>query len=531
MHQALRIPELIRSLFDQLSLESSLAMALTSHTFLEPGLDRIWRKLCCFEQLVASMPDDLFRKTSEDVGGGFDIHVLFLRRALTAKDIERHKRFYAPKIRNLQFTIPFWGEEFTILSNEAFQALQVVTKGQPGALTPRLEMVHGWLPVDEEIAKLKIDPFLNYGASYLSLFLGDHVHSLDLRAYPRLPLWMTTLRCVLEQSLSLRELTLTSDTTRSLEGLLDLQSWTKLERLSILVSDMTTSTMNQISRLPRLSFLSIRLRSPLSTLADQSTRFQSLEELKICADSIDSVIKSLDGLPRLKMLKRLNLVFFYSAPRDDVEAIIGTIQEQNPSNLESFVWKDNTFGIGPGVAPMDIDLDDTIDISPFFQFKHLRRLTIQIAQTIQLTPLQVTQIPVSWPHIEELILCGPALYYQPPLIDHTHILSVMASCRSLTTIGLRFDSTRITGNETSPTSLSRIRAFHVDCLSPIVSPSRVLKFMSANFSKTMPFLLQNGSSFEEHDTAPQPIGSFQRWEAVLEGWRKLMRDAAQSSQS
>ncbi|KAF6763696.1 hypothetical protein DFP72DRAFT_1059755 [Ephemerocybe angulata] len=431
------------------------------------------------------MPDDLFRKKSEEVlDGGFDIYVLFLRRALTAKDIERYKRFYAPRIRDLHFSFRAWDLDFTILSNEAFQALQVVTEWQPGALTPRLEIMHRWLPVEEEISTLKIDPFPNYGAPYLSLFLGEHVYSLDMPVYPRVPLWTTTVQCILGQHPSLKELTLSSDTTSSLEGLLGASLWPNLERLSIQGSYVTSFTMNQLSRLPRLSSLTIALGgSPLSPMADQPTRFQYLEKLQIRADTLTNVVTSLDGLPRLKTLKDLSLIIYTSAPRADIQTIIGSIQAQNPSNLESLVWKDGIAYGDVSVAPMDVDLDGTIDISPFFQFKELRTLKIQISETIQLTPLQATQIPMYWPHIQELILCGSQLYYQPPLIDHSHILSIMASCRALTSVGLRFDSTRVTGNETSPTSLSRIRAFHVDCLSPILSPSRVLKFMSANFSK------------------------------------------------
>ena len=70
MDQCLHIPEILRAVCDETTKKTALAVALTSSHFLQPGLDRIWREVDCFEAIIACLPTDLWEV--QEAGGYLD---------------------------------------------------------------------------------------------------------------------------------------------------------------------------------------------------------------------------------------------------------------------------------------------------------------------------------------------------------------------------------------------------------------------------------------------------------------------------
>lgn len=54
------LPEVLRMLCDELNEKDLLSAALTSRTFSEPALDRIWRNIRSLDPIIACLPEDLW---------------------------------------------------------------------------------------------------------------------------------------------------------------------------------------------------------------------------------------------------------------------------------------------------------------------------------------------------------------------------------------------------------------------------------------------------------------------------------------
>ncbi|TEB33218.1 hypothetical protein FA13DRAFT_1708581 [Coprinellus micaceus] len=136
MDQCLHIPEILRAICDETTKKTALAVALTSRHFLQPGLDRIWREVDCFEAIIACLPTDLWEV--EESGGYLEPKLHFLRRPITSSDMERYKTHYAPRIRYFALKMV---EGSALFGLDAFQGIQLATQWQPGALAPLLKQL------------------------------------------------------------------------------------------------------------------------------------------------------------------------------------------------------------------------------------------------------------------------------------------------------------------------------------------------------------------------------------------------------
>ncbi|TEB32524.1 hypothetical protein FA13DRAFT_259701 [Coprinellus micaceus] len=139
MHRTLQQLERSSAICDELEPCDSLAVALTCQGLLEPALDSLWREIYSFLLIIGCMPDDLWRREERTIAGesyypsDTRIFVLFLRRPLTPKDLNRYMRFYAKRIRHIEWRISIEDPVFPI---EGLLALQIATDRILGALTP-----------------------------------------------------------------------------------------------------------------------------------------------------------------------------------------------------------------------------------------------------------------------------------------------------------------------------------------------------------------------------------------------------------
>jgi hypothetical protein len=164
MHRTLQQLERSSAICGELEPCDSLAVALTCQGLLEPALDSLWREIYSFPLIIGCMPDDLWRREERTIAGevilsfghsylcpgtsfvslGRQLFRLgtdsvlgqFPCRPLTPKDLNRYMRFYAKRIRHIEWRISIEDPVFPI---EGLLALQIATDRIPGALTPLIQ--------------------------------------------------------------------------------------------------------------------------------------------------------------------------------------------------------------------------------------------------------------------------------------------------------------------------------------------------------------------------------------------------------
>jgi hypothetical protein len=161
----------------------------------------------------------------------------------------------------------------------------------------------------------------------------------------------------------------------------------------------------------------------------------------------------------------------------------------------------------------------------------MKSLKTGLTQGWCLEPDELDKVATAWPHLETLMLGAEFASSHIPRIDHTHILDLLRRCPGLTSLGLRFDATRVgtrtrtlaqeevgelgDANDTvvygGPACGSRLRTLSV-CDSPIYSPGRVIAFFGyhCRFLKTVNFF--ENSSDEGGDVLLCAYS--ERWEVV-----------------
>jgi hypothetical protein len=525
VEECLRIPEVLRLIYDELDKRTSLSLALTCKAFLEPGLDRIWRNITSFKPLIGCIPEDIWKPDVISVPKrwGFNIfmvcgHFNFQQRSLTKKfqsprrdltsqDLRRYLRYYAPRIR--QFS-PYLHTRMRMLSIEALQALQIATEYQAGALAPRLQEFHWYRP--QQCILALGEPFARVLAPFMSMFLGKSLVSLtvDVDASDP-PVYISSVRLAMKQLPLLRSLNL------GLAGFSE--GWTQpslwnvggLERIK--VGNIPIGVIPHLASLPNLTSLEvngIQVQSPAPPIAPNPTGFASLTKLEGCSDSPSDIKHILQHLAPHNDLNAVEWSHSLSTSVSDYQETIDAIAQYCSPSLRQL----DLFGIDAvDEERLDFDAEEPIDISPLFQFAHLRELDINIAESVPVTPEFLAQVPDAWPHINRLVLCPTVPSSQTPLIDHSHIFELARKTPSLRTLGLRFDSTRITGQETVAVADSpQLRKLIVG-ESPICSPSRVSTFFKSGF----PYLKALDNCYKS--TLERRNISTKRWAAVHEALR------------
>ncbi|KAJ3523708.1 hypothetical protein NMY22_g11321 [Coprinellus aureogranulatus] len=168
MDQVLGIPEVLRSICNELGKKDCLASALTCRALLEPSLDSLWHTVGSFEPFIHCLPVVTYITCAEAET------FLFLTpsKKFTRGHLERYLTFYAHRIRH--FVTPLLGRPtHRALSTDFLLAVQLLTNNEPGILSPLLRRIDMHHPSHTDKA-----PKFNLSA-FLSLFLGNHVESFS----------------------------------------------------------------------------------------------------------------------------------------------------------------------------------------------------------------------------------------------------------------------------------------------------------------------------------------------------------------
>ncbi|KAF6763710.1 hypothetical protein DFP72DRAFT_481746 [Ephemerocybe angulata] len=518
MHQALQIPEIIRTILEGSNTKKALAVALTCRAFLEPGLDRVWHTLRGFTEIVSCFPEDLCEVERRDVRGlngnpTVEVEVLVLRRALKVADLERYLTKYSHRIR------VFTGinTRLFFLSNEVSQALQMATEYRPGALSPHLETFY-WPFFAQQYETYYGRECSAMVSAFVPLLLSSTVASFCLPYFEIVqPITSTTIQLALSRLRLTKLNVLTGAHVSWVQEVLQGPLGNQLRnlRLNIVTSPQLLVC---VKALPQLRYLHLGVVGNLLPLnaaltTELTIPFPSLLNFTFFAKDYSKVAAILELIPTTNGIRHLGFTVDNPGIKDEVRETIDIIRvRMNPWTLASLRWVERGGPRqAPQTVPIDVDIHGSVDISPLFLFKNLTRFKISIQEPVQLSPNQVDQIPLAWPTIQSLKVRSPGRNHLAPLIDYEHILSLIDGCRSLRKLSLPFDTTRLAGNETSPGAPYSLETLQVDDC-PIYSPTRVVAFLKANFRKTTTITRQTPEDAGERSLFCQ------RWDIVEKEW-------------
>ncbi|KAF6761317.1 hypothetical protein DFP72DRAFT_37495 [Ephemerocybe angulata] len=502
----LQIPEVLHLICDELDRSSALAMSLTCRAFLEPGLDSLWRSLDSFEPLLACLPVDLWRIEQKNIRDRSTLTSVYcLNRALVPSDVDRYLTQYAPRIRHI--TADIYNAK-RIPSLELLQALQEVTKSQPGALAPLLRSLD-WIPGD----MIKLEFGLEYSNNiqpFMPLFVGANLTRLTFNMKSSLPLQALTLLATAKRLDRLETLWFGSETAKFADDYLRSSTWNHLKCL--IITNFPPSTILHLATLPQLSTLTMAgLQGSdwrISATECRSRRpiegFSCLRRLNFNGDTVSTITGFLQHLPTLNKLEALDACALDRCSSEEGQDVIDTIAELvNPDNFHRLLLFDGD-SMRPALDESDEELDDLdapeypfpsrspdsesgedngytppITIAPLYVFKRLKYIAMGLSQWISIGPDDIAQMRTAWAEVETLDIVENRSVDPSPLIDHTHLLYLLDGCPSLRKLGLRFDATRVSGEETGG-PFYELSVLNVGG-STIASPRSVLKFIRTNF--------------------------------------------------
>lgn len=351
---------------------------------------------------------------------------------------------------------------------------------------------------------------------YMALFLGDSVEELDVAFGDYdFPLHKASVKLAVKRCHPrIRKLSVCYNAVMQHCALFP---WPKLEQLIVRHVSSTDAlsfpALGQLSAL-QLWFLrshsdSLHLPGPNILRAGALT---SLRELVVRCSNFDDTRQYIDLLPRdncLRILELYSLMILKGIPYQDVIDRVG--RRCNP--LTTIILEEGRFY---GDVAEELDMDPRqIDLSPLVPFRLLEQLQIRMHEAVSITPKLVEQIPYFWPHLQRLFLSHEITTSRLPSIDHTHVLQLVRGLPALRDLGIRFDATAITEEDTGPTlPPPRLHALRIG-LSPIYSPSRALHFLRHNFPSLEILDISHMPRLEEGALYKR------RWECVLEGWKAV----------
>ncbi|KAJ3514212.1 hypothetical protein NMY22_g14817 [Coprinellus aureogranulatus] len=523
MDRCIRVPEIVQIICDHLAVSprSCRSMALASRMFLEPALDNLWHSIDSFEPLIACLPDGSVEEVEMFEGEYQDFHERFLARVLEPEDLDRYLNFYAHRIRHIHFQ---FGSERTknILSTEDLHLFQLVTGNKLGALSPRLR--HFSWPSIADLQTTEGKTFAGRLFPLMALFIGESLRSLTVPSYVfrvGSPFVLSALQVLTRYCGHLEKLQLLtgggrkSTKTRRDDYITSL-SWNFLTWA--IVDGISSKALFHLLSLPRLQHLD-------ATLSDQDlqseglnsldrNRFPPLLSLRLRMRGLSSTTPLIQLLPRTNTIQSIDfqsvLPHHSSASNNLLSAIA---HHCNSASLERLSVSDGGHPqLRDGSDTLDVEFENPVDLGCLSSLRSLKHLKLNFQGGVKVDPASLRDFALPWRNLEHLDLCpSTSQASRVPLITHQHVVDLVIKLPSLQFLGMRFDTTQLAGDEPNPEkpylSLRKL------CVgeSPICSPSRVSKFLTANFPK-----LQELVCYCARKPPSQLAIVDKRWKAVME---------------
>ncbi|KAF6753203.1 hypothetical protein DFP72DRAFT_902184 [Ephemerocybe angulata] len=528
MDRCIWIPEILTLICNDLDRKSALSAALTSRAFLEPALDKLWHTIDSFRPLIACLPEDLWTtKIRPSPEEGKNNVILFLQRDFLPADLHRYLKYYAHRIQHFS---PRVSPGMKMLSIEAFIALQTETSLQPGALSPRLKFCTWLSPHHVKSAFGYKSDFSRQLSPFMCLFVGESVVSLKF-SDSRLdnPMDSVAIRATLKRLPHLKSLDFDRNFGSKFSSLLiSSYSWDHLENLR--APDLSLASIAHIAKMPQLRRLEFTGVIEQIVGADFSTfnesGFLSLRELimKCNMEDFTGFGHIQRWLPVAHHLQECSVHEFWPASPASVRKALDDIKLKcSAQTLKKIDLTEGTICMEHQAAQEEEDILDKeyrepLDLSPLHEFNQLEFLRVSVLGGVQLGPQALSQIPSIWPKLSTLdLLPSDEHNGRMPSIDHSHILQLLHSLPSLRVLRITFDTTQLSPDQPISSTPFNLRVLGVG-YSPIISPSRVLKFLQAHLPQLES--LQTPDLGDDDDPSIGLTMVQKRWKLVLETWEE-----------
>ncbi|KAF5332856.1 hypothetical protein D9611_005395 [Ephemerocybe angulata] len=528
MDRCIWIPEILTLICNDLDPKTALSAALTSRAFLEPALDKLWHTIDSFQPLIACLPEDLWTtKIRPSPEEGKNNVILFLQRDFLPADLHRYLNYYAHRIQHFS---PRVSPGMKMLSIEAFIALQTETSLQPGALSPRLKFCTWLSPHHVKSAFGYKSDFSKQLSPFMCLFVGESVVSLKF-SDSRLdnPMDSVAIRATLKRLPHLKSLDFDRNFGSKFSSLLiSSYSWDHLENLR--APDLSLASIAHIAKMPQLRRLEFTGVIEQIVGADFSTfnesGFLSLRELimKCNMEDFTGFGHIQRWLPVAHHLQECSVHEFWPASPASVRKALDDIKLKcSAQTLKKIDLTEGTICMEHQAAQEEEDILDKeyrepLDLSPLHEFNQLEFLRVSVLGGVQLGPQALSQIPSIWPKLSTLdLLPSDEHNGRVPSIDHSHILQLLNSLPSLRVLRITFDTTQLSPDQPISSTPFNLRVLGVG-YSPIISPSRVLKFLQAHLPQLES--LQTPDFGDDDDPSIGLTMVQKRWKLVLETWEE-----------
>lgn len=297
--------------------------------------------------------------------------------------------------------------------------------------------------------------------------------------------------------------------------------WLHLETLKI--ASLGVDAVPHLAALPRLANLEVKLidkgqhiQPPMNDIGQSFTLLRNLDIHTF--GGFGPTIAFFRYLLPTNGVRKLTCTTSRGTICDEAKQLLATLQAHfNPRALKKIDVQDNFLppqnrgrmvGVRPGHHA------STIDISPISNFTGLEKLILRFEPQVTMNTSDITLIPSSWPRMKHIDLRGtlPLDNEQPPTIDHTHIFGLLEKLPVIRFLGIPFNAANIPPGSVSPHAPFALEKLRV-CGSPIVSCSRVTRFLQQNF----PNLKKCSGRYQDWLIWDRPWDAL--WEEVAEAWQ------------
>ncbi|KAJ7141747.1 hypothetical protein C8R43DRAFT_1071635 [Mycena crocata] len=469
MHCGLKITEIVELICEQVGMDRMRCshvglldsrtlsiLARTSHFFLNPALDVLWRHQNTIVNLLRCMPKDLLK-------------IYELQRAITSADWER-VLFYAPRVKSLSIDVQ---------SMEPLDFFEALSLSLPGDyLFPNLRKLR-W--------GLQPPSAFQYVRFFLRLCIRDlHIAPMDTASQLSI-LCILPVRCP-----NLTNIDLTILPEEGWDSVVPVVSHfvRGLKRIeSLRIPGLDQLAFAHLAQLQDLRSLS--LRPPFKFIADGSSlepdTFPSLKQITFSNATLDSVTLVLPQLSNARLTE------FY------ITSISGRLTEavsrQFYSTLAKTVSHSSLREISITATHVSCLLPITTNrielfsvgdetIRPLLSFRNLVILTLHHPVGFDFDDAAVLSLARAWPRIEFLSLEARPYHHAPSRVTLKGLYAFAKHCPRLCVLAMTFDATgdpRLQGVSWKRRAVqTSLECLHV-AASRISKPRRVGKFLAAVF--------------------------------------------------
>ncbi|KAF9013062.1 hypothetical protein BDQ17DRAFT_1536784 [Cyathus striatus] len=390
------IPEILKTIFENLidDKRTLASLARTCSSFEGPALDVLWSELDGFYPLANCLPSVV--KNHEAKRMSFGVQLVKLKNTLISSDCVR-LRYYASRVRH--FTMEMKADRYQVF-DAVYAALQVAMQGE--ILIPNAR----YLTWDSESGHM----------AFLPMFLAPHLSGINFKLSLQSDEQLSLVSALCKRYHLLKEVTFTFSPHASKDRqrravnfiLNSAYTWSNLKTLSLSVTNVTHSTLFEISQLPHLNKLGITecsIDGLVNTLTPK-VGFQALNYLLLdeCQSVLDcaAVLNLMDNSP----LHCIVVKFIEGGTSRVMKQVFLAINQH--CNHDTLVELHCIGGESEGHNIATISHQDMVtygDLKPLLAFHNIRWIDIATSFGFYFSDYDmIKSLATSWKHVRKLKL-------------------------------------------------------------------------------------------------------------------------------